>query len=227
MNILVAEDEVRVAAFIRKGLEEASHNVTVAYDGEFAFTLASRTPYDLIILDVILPKQSGIDTCREIRAKNIDTPILLLTALGTTDDKVTGLEAGADDYLVKPFHFKELLARVKALTRRKGRIEQSTVLRSGDLEMDTSSKKVVRGKKQIKLTAKEFKLLELLLSNQGKVFSRNEIAQLVWNISFDTGTNLIDVYINYLRNKVDKGSTKKLIKTVTGMGYTIEKDDRR
>ena len=222
MKILLLEDEQRVAAFIRKGLEEASHKITVAYDGEYGFTLAIRNTYDLIILDIILPQKSGLDVCKEIREQKIETPILMLTALGTLDDKVTGLELGADDYLVKPFHFKELLARVNALTRRKGKIVSAKLLKVADLEMDMQTKKVLRSRKPIKLTAKEFKLLEFLLQHKGKILSRTEIVEYVWGISFDTGTNIIDVYINYLRNKIDKGHSRKLIQTVVGMGYTID-----
>jgi two-component system, OmpR family, copper resistance phosphate regulon response regulator CusR len=224
MKILLVEDEQRVSAFIRKGLEEASYHVTLAYDGEYGSKLAIQHSYDLIILDIILPGKSGLDVCKELRKDEINTPILMLTALGTVDDKVTGLDVGADDYLVKPFHFKELLARVNALTRRQGKITHKTVYRVGDLEMNTETKKVTRGGKQIKLTAKEFRLLEVLLKHRGRVLSRTEIAQYVWDISFDTGTNVIDVYINYLRNKIDKGHSLKLLRTVVGMGYTIDKD---
>ncbi len=224
MKILVVEDEKRVAAFICKGLKEASYQVSVAYDGVNGLKLATQSAYDLIILDIILPQKSGLDVCKEIRQNKIETPILMLTALGTLDDKVTGLELGADDYLVKPFHFKELLARVKALTRRKGEITGTGIYKVADLEMNTETKKVMRAHKPIQLTAKEFKLLELLLKHQGKVVSRTEITEYVWDISFDTGTNSIDVYINYLRNKIDKDHAHKLIQTVVGMGYTIDKN---
>lgn len=223
MKILVVEDEKRVAAFICKGLKEASYNVTVTYDGVSGLKLATHHTYDLIILDIILPQKSGLDVCKEIRENKIETPILMLTALGTLDDKVTGLELGADDYLVKPFHFKELLARIKALTRRKGEITGAMIYKVSDLEMNTETKKVTRAFKSIQLTAKEFKLLELLLKQQGKIVSRTEITEYVWGISFDTGTNSIDVYINYLRNKIDKEHSHKLIQTVVGMGYTIDK----
>jgi two-component system copper resistance phosphate regulon response regulator CusR len=224
MKILVVEDEKRVAAFISKGLKEASYHVRVAYDGVNGLKLATQYTYDLIILDIILPQKSGLDVCKEIRENKIETPILMLTALGTLDDKVAGLELGADDYLVKPFHFKELLARVKALTRRKGKITGAGIYKVADLEMNTETKKVTRTHKPIQLTAKEFKLLELLLKHQGKVVSRTEITEYVWDISFDTGTNSIDVYINYLRNKIDKEHSHKLIQTVVGMGYTINKN---
>ncbi len=180
MKILLVEDEQRVSAFIRKGLEEASYHVTLAYDGEYGSKLAIQHSYDLIILDIILPGKSGLDVCKELRREEINTPILMLTALGTVDDKVTGLDVGADDYLVKPFHFKELLARVKALTRRRGKITHKTVYRVGDFEMNTEAKKVTRGGKQIKFTAKEFRLLDVLLQNRGRVLARTEIAQYSW-----------------------------------------------
>jgi two-component system copper resistance phosphate regulon response regulator CusR len=224
MRILLVEDEPKVASFIRKGLEEQMHEIIQAYDGEMGKRLAAEKDYDLIILDIILPKADGLEVCRHIRSHNATVPILMLTALGTTDDKVTGLESGADDYLVKPFQFKELVARVNALGRRKERGSQETIYRLADLEMNLSSKEVKREEAKIKLTAREFRLLELFMKNKGKVLSRPEIAELLWEDSFDSGSNVIDVYVNYLRNKIDKPFDKKLLHTVIGMGYVLKEE---
>ena len=226
MNILLVEDEPKVADFIRKGLKEQSYHVELVYDGLFGEKLALENEYDLIILDVILPGISGLELCRRIRKFKVDTPILLLTALGATKDKVTGLEAGADDYLVKPFHFDELLARVKALGRRKMLVAPGIVYRIADLEVDAYKKTARRAGKEILLTAKEFSLLELLIVNKNRVLSRNYIAETVWGINYDRGTNLIDVYINYLRTKIDKGFNSSLIHTVIGMGYVLKEGER-
>lgn len=222
MNILLVEDEPKVADFIRKGLEEQSYHVALAYDGLFGEKLALQNEYDLAILDVILPGISGLEVCRRIRQYKVDMPILMLTALGATKDKVTGLEAGADDYLVKPFHFDELLARVKALARRKLLISPGIIYRVADLEVDAYKRSVRRAGKEVLLTAKEFSLLELLCVNKDRVLSRTYIAESVWGINYDRGTNLIDVYINYLRQKIDKGSSRPLIHTVIGMGYVLK-----
>jgi len=224
MNILLVEDEPKVADFIKKGLKEQLYNVEVAYDGLFGERLALENEYDLVILDVILPGLSGLDICRHIRKFRIDLPILMLTALGATKDKVSGLEAGADDYLVKPFHFDELLARVKALTRRRMLISPGIIYKIADLEVDSYKKTARRAGKELSLTAKEFSLLELLIVNKNRVLSRTYIAETVWGINYDRGTNLIDVYINYLRSKIDKGFSRALIHTVIGMGYVLKEE---
>lgn len=222
MKILVVEDEPKVAAFIKQGLEEEQYDVTVVFDGHFGLKMASEHDYELIILDLMIPYINGLDLCNQIRAKGIVTPILMLSALGTTDDKVTGLDAGADDYLAKPFEFKELLARIRALTKRRNTPErESTILSIADLQMNIDAKTVTRDGNSIDLTAKEFLLLEYFLRNKGRVISRAEIAEKVWGISFDTGTNVIDVYVNFLRKKIDKEYKTKLIHTIIGMGYTI------
>lgn len=226
MKVLLVEDEPKVSAFIRKGLSEENMEVEVAYDGRFGRQLALANDYDLIILDVILPHLSGLEVLQAIRQHDQQVPVLLLTALGTTSDKLFGFNAGADDYLVKPFDFSELVARVRALTRRQGKALKGATLRLADLELNTAAKTVNRGGQPIKLTAREFSLLELLLRNQGRVLSRAEIAEHSWEDSFDAGSNVIDVYVNYLRNKVDKGFTSKLIHTVVGMGYVMRDEGR-
>ena len=224
MKILLVEDEPKVAAFIRKGLEEQSHEVETAYDGLFGRKLALEKDYDLIILDVILPNMSGVDVCREIRLHKGNVPILMLTALGSTDDKVTGFESGADDYLVKPFHFRELLARVNALYRRRNKEKEETILKVADLEVNLDSKMVKRGDVQVKLTAREFALLELFLRNKGRVLSRVDISESLWDQEFEAGSNVIDVYVNYLRNKIDKNFSPRLIHTMIGMGYVLKEE---
>lgn len=223
MKILVVEDEVKVAGFLKKGLEENGYVVEVAYDGQMGEKLGLRNHYDLMILDVILPYVNGNELCRRIRGKKQQVPILMLTALGTTEDKVNGFDSGADDYLVKPFEFDELLARIRALIKRAtGGIATSTVLKVADLELNIDKKLAKRGNKNIELTAKEFALLEFLMKNKGRVLSRAEIAEKVWDITFDTGTNVLDVYINILRKKLDKDFDKKLIHTRIGLGYSFE-----
>ena len=202
MKLLIIEDEPKVVEFLRQGLEEQGYEVEVAYDGQMGERLASRNTYDIILLDVVLPLINGYELCRRIREKKQEVPILMLTALGTTDDKLTGFDAGADDYLVKPFEFKELLARIKSLTKRSSGIMQtSSVIRVAGLELDLNKKTARRENKTIELTAKEFALLDFLMKNKGKVVSRVEIAEKVWDITFDTGTNVVDVYINILRIK--------------------------
>lgn len=223
MRVLVVEDEQKVAEFIKKGLEENSYKVDTAHDGVIAKHLAFSNQYDLIILDIIIPKLNGIELAKELRVQKINTPILMLTALSKTDDKVTGFDSGADDYLTKPFEFRELLARVKALTKRNIPEAQQSVrlLTVADLEMNLDSYTVTRAGQKIDLTAKEFSLLEYFVRNQGKAISRAEIAEKVWGLNFDTGTNVIDVYVNFLRKKVDKAFDKKLIHTLIGMGYIL------
>ncbi len=226
MKILVIEDEPKVASFIKQGLEEQSNNVTVAYDGFFGHKLATENEFDVIVLDLMIPYMNGLELCKKLREEGIKTPILMLTALGTTDDKVTGLETGADDYLVKPFEFKELVARIRALSKRyTDNVQLPKVLKVADLEMNLDEKSVKRGGKYIDLTAKEFSLLEFLLRNKNRVVSRAEISEKVWDIHFDTGTNVIDVYVNFLRKKVDKEHDRKLIQTMVGMGYVIKSDE--
>ncbi|WP_187261559.1 response regulator [Pontibacter beigongshangensis] len=222
MKILLIEDEPKVASFIKKGLEEQAYEVDLAYDGFFGVKLALQHEYDLVILDLILPNVSGLDICRQIRKQNNIVSILMLTALGTTDDKIVGLDAGADDYLTKPFEFKELLARIRALNRRSSDVAPAEKLLVGDLEMDMVKKTVTRSGQQITLTAREFSLLYYLLRNKGRVVSRVDIVENVWETSFDTGSNVIDVYINFLRKKIDKNFSNKLIHTMVGMGYVLK-----
>jgi two-component system copper resistance phosphate regulon response regulator CusR len=224
MKILVIEDEPKLAQFIEKGLKEQNYQVDVAHDGESGKKLALQRKYDCIILDLILPNCSGIEVCLSVRKEDVTVPIIMLTALGTTEDKVHGLDSGADDYLTKPFKLTELLARIRALSRRKDKPVSEAKLAFADLELDTSTKSAHRNGKSIVLTSREYFLLEFLLKNQGRVLSRAEIAQNVWDISFDSGTNVVDVYVNYLRNKVDKGFSTKLIHTVFGMGYILREE---
>jgi len=223
MRILIVEDEKKVARFIQQGLEEEHYSVDVAHDGERGALLAETQGYDLLILDVMLPKLSGIEMTRRLRASRLATPILMLTAKTATEDKVAGLDSGADDYLTKPFAFAELLARVRSLLRR-GSKEKSTVLSIADLELDTVSHKAKRGERAIELTAKEYALLEYFLRNKNRVLSRTIISEHIWDYNFDTGTNLIDVYVNHLRNKIDSGFERKLIHTVRGVGYVLRED---
>lgn len=225
MHILFVEDEPNVVAFVKKGLQEQSFEVDVAYDGMTGKSLAMQKDYSLIILDVILPNSNGIEVCQAIRKLNQTVPILMLTALGSTDDVVTGLDAGADDYLTKPFKFKELLARVRALTRRNNLGMQTNLLTVGDLEVNLDTKTVSRAGKTIVLTAKEFSLLEYFIRNKGKVLSRLDLLENVWELNFDLSSNVVEVYVNYLRNKVDKDFDRKLIRTVIGMGYVMKAQD--
>jgi DNA-binding response OmpR family regulator len=225
MNILVIEDEQKVATFLKNGLEEQGYTVDLAYDGYTGEKLALSKEYHVILLDIIIPLVNGLELCRRIKEKKPDIPVLMLTALGTTDDKVTGFDSGADDYLVKPFEFKELVARIKALTKRSSFNPQATsapnVLSVADLQLDLDRKVAIRGGKSISLTAKEFSLLEFLMRNKGKVISRLDIAEHVWDVSFDTGTNVVEVYVNILRKKIDKDFPVKLIQTRIGLGYVM------
>lgn len=223
MRILIVEDEVKVVDFLRMGLNEAGYDIEVAFDGQMGLRLALSKQFDLIILDVILPFMNGFDVCRKIREKDVAVPVLMLTALGTTDDKLDGFNAGADDYLVKPFEFMELLARIKALSKRTtAGYMAGSFLNVSDLELDLNKKIAKRGNTIVELTAKEYILLEYLMRNKGRVVSRAEIAERVWEISYDTGTNIVDVYINLLRKKIDRDFDQKLIQTRIGLGYTIE-----
>jgi DNA-binding response OmpR family regulator len=220
MRVLVVEDELRIAAFLQKGLQEKHYVVDVAGDGEDALDLVALTPYDLIVLDLLLPKRDGISVCREIRRRGLRTPILMLTARDTVDDRVLGLDSGADDYLVKPFAFKELLARLRALTRRPPVLE-SSVLQVADLTLDTRTQEVHRAGRLIELTAKEYLLLEYLLRHPNQVLSRPRIADHLWNYDSASGSNAVDVYIYNLRRKLDADPARGLIHTVRGAGYRL------
>lgn len=223
-NILLIEDEQNVADFIKKGLQENGYEVQVAYDGQTGLELLTQSTVDLIILDIILPGINGIELCKKIRASGYkETRILILTALGTTDNVVKGLDGGADDYLCKPFKLKELLARIRALLRRKGLIEpEEHLLKISDLTLDCNTKTAFRAGTQIKLTSTEYHLLEFFMKNQNKVLSRIDLLENVWSINFNMGTNVVDVYVNYLRNKIEKGFKSRLIHTVIGMGYIMK-----
>jgi heavy metal response regulator len=219
MHILVVEDERKVASFIRRGLEAESHQVDVAHDGESGVARALAGEYDLLVLDVMLPKRDGLSVLRELRSRRRQLPVLLLTARAAVADKVAGLDGGADDYLTKPFEFSELLARVRALLRRG--TPAPTLLEAADLRLDPVTRRVTRAGRTIELTAREYALLEFFLRHPGRVLSRALIAQHVWGVSFDTFTNVIDVYVNYLRRKVDADFEPKLIHTVRGAGYVL------
>ncbi|OUJ74643.1 response regulator [Hymenobacter crusticola] len=222
MKLLLVEDEPKLASFIKKGFENEGYEIEVAFDGRMGQSLLRQNHYELIILDVNLPYVNGFELCRQIRADDPLVPVLLLTALDSLDDKVTGFEAGTDDYLVKPFEFKELLLRVRVLLKRTTEAAGvKRILRIADLELNLESKVVTRGGQRIDLTTKEYALLEYLLLNRGKVISRVDIAEKVWELNFDTNTNVIDVYVSYLRKKLDKGYDTKLIHTVVGMGYVM------
>ncbi|HQW87180.1 MAG TPA: response regulator transcription factor [Flavobacteriales bacterium] len=222
MRILIIEDEPKVAGFLKQGLEESGYEVLNAYDGPTGRQLALQEPVDLVLMDVVMPGMNGIDTCKAIRKAGGRMPILMLTALGTTDDKVNGLDAGADDYLVKPFEFKELLARVRSLTRR-GSVTnaQAEQLEYGGLLLDLARKEAVREGRRIPLTAKEFALLEYLMRNAERVVSRAQISERVWDIDFDTGTNVVEAYVKLVRKKVDREFEPKLIHTRVGFGYIL------
>jgi DNA-binding response OmpR family regulator len=225
MRILVIEDEERVAVPIKRGLEELGFTTTIAADGTAGLKMALGGSFDLVITDILLPGTNGIEVCKSIRRDLPDIPIIMLTALGTTDDKVEGFDSGANDYLVKPFDFRELYVRIRELLKRGHAAAGTTkmiLLSAGGLEMNTRTMIVKRGDREINLTRKEFKLLEYMLNNQGRVLSRAEIAENVWETAFDTGTNFVDVYINYLRKKIDKGFDKKLIHTRPGIGFILK-----
>lgn len=222
MRILIVEDEKKVASFIQKGLAENNYDAEIANDGLEAEKLGQVNKYDLFILDIIIPGINGIELCRRLKKMNPNIPVLMLTALGTTDDKIIGFEAGTNDYLVKPFEFRELLARVKVLIKKPESVpEKMNVLTTNDLELDLEKKVARRGSSYIELTAKEFSLLEYFMRNSGRVLSRIDIAEKVWDIKFDFGTNVVDVYVNFLRKKIDKGHDKKLIHTRVGFGYVF------
>ena len=223
IRILLVEDEKKIAAALKTGMEEQGFYVMTAFDGSMGESFFNNYDFDLVILDINLPDISGLSLSRMIRQRKKNIPILMLTALGTIEDKIEGFEAGADDYLVKPFAFKELIARIKSLLRRSmNGIVAGNMLRIADLEINLDSKEVTRAGNRISLTAKEFQLLEYLVRNKNRVVSRADIAGKVWDIGFDTGTNVIDVYINFLRKKIDKDYPAKLIHTQIGMGYIMK-----
>ncbi|MCR4287233.1 MAG: response regulator transcription factor [Deltaproteobacteria bacterium] len=220
MRILVIEDEKKVASFIKRGLEQESYAVDLAHNGVDGEHFAKSFEYDAIVLDIMLPVKTGLDVLRDIKAAGVKTPVLLLTARDSVDDRVKGLDHGADDYLTKPFAFEELLARLRALMRRGG--QGAAILKYADLTLDPATRKAKRGDEDIELTVKEYALLEYLIRNPERVLSRALIAEHVWDQTFDSETNVVDVYINHLRTKVDKDALKKLIHTVRGVGYVLK-----
>ena len=232
-KILLVEDETHVVSFIKKGLTEEGFEVSVAFDGKTGLQLALENTFDLIILDIMLPEMNGLEVCKAIRIENQFVPILFLTALGTSENIVLGLENGADDYLVKPFKFIELVARIKTLIRRsKGKVSSSeteindkNTLYFGDLKLDDYTKTVTRANEEISLTSTEYKLLSYFMKNKNKVLSRVDILEAVWGVNYDLGTNVVDVYVNYLRKKVDTKPDEKIIHTIIGMGYVLKETD--
>lgn len=227
MKILVIEDDTRIAELIKRGLGEQGFEVGLAYDGVSGIKLALQNDYDVVVTDIILPKLDGLELSKELRQNKPHMPIIMLTALGTTDDKVEGFDAGADDYLVKPFEMRELVVRIRALLNRQNRFlnTSGSLLKYADLEMNLDTKIVKRADVEINLTPKEFNLLEYMLRNPERVLSRAEIAEKVWDTHFDTGTNFIDVYINYLRKKIERDFEVKLIHTKSGMGFVLKRDE--
>lgn len=226
MRILVIEDEKNIASFIERSLEASGYEVVTAFDGETGLEILAASDFDAIILDVILPKFNGWEVCQQVRQRLLkDTPILMLSAMNHTNHIVKGLDSGADDYLAKPFKMNELQARLQALSRRYRRQTTApSVLRYAGLEVNLEAKEAWREGRKVKLTIREFKLLECLIRNPGKALSRHELLEKVWGLDFDTGTNVVDVYVNYLRNKIDKGYPNKLIHTVYGMGYILKEN---
>lgn len=217
--MLLVEDEKKLASFISRGLKEEGYAVDIASDGEMGWEYAESNEYDLIILDIILPRLNGLDLCQRIRERGAQTPILMLTARDSVEDKIQGLDRGADDYLTKPFSFDELLARLRALLRRPRDFQEKTKMKSGDLEMDLLRRAVTIGKQDVSLSVKEFSLLEFLMRHKGEVVSRAQITEHVWDLHFDPMSNTIDVYINFLRKKIDGARAKSRIETVRGAGY--------
>ena len=223
MRVLVIEDETKVGSFIKRALEEESYAVDLCEDGAKGLDMALATDYDLLVIDVMLPSMSGLDVVKNVRHERIHTPVLILSAQSQIDQRVKGLDAGADDYLTKPFAIDELLARVRALLRR-GATDSPGILQVDDLLLNPATRDVTRGGQRIELTLKEYALLEYLMRHAGRVLTRPMISEHVWNQDFDTFTNVIDVYVNYLRNKIDRGRTKKLIHTIRGSGYMLKAD---
>ncbi len=223
-NVLLVEDEQKIADTLKLGLSENGYEVEVAYDGKIGLKLYESRPFNLVILDINLPGINGIELCKAIRSKNKQIPVIMLTALNTLNDKIEGYDVGADDYIIKPFEFRELLMKIRVLLKRTGNqnFPAGSVLTVGDLSMNLDSLEVKREDNTIILTAKEFQLLEYLMRNRNRVVSRADIAVNVWDIDFDTNTNVIDVYVNYLRNKIDKPFEKKLIQTHVGVGYVLK-----
>jgi len=220
VRLLVIEDNPKMAGFIRQGLGEQGYSVDLAASGHDGEHLAATQTYDAIVLDVMLPDQDGLRVCKNLRRRQVKAPILMLTALATTSDKVIGLDAGADDYLTKPFEFDELVARIRALLRR-GQAREAAVLKCSDLEIDVARRQATRGGQKIKLTAREFALLEYFMRNPGRVLTRTAIAHHVWDMNFDGDSNVIDVYVSMVRRKIDKGFGRPLIHTVIGSGYVF------
>lgn len=221
MRILLVEDERKVADFIKKGLSEEGYAVDCAADGKEGMFMAEEGDYDLIILDILLPRFDGFQICRRLREKDISSPIIMLTAVDSTEDKIKGLDTGADDYLTKPFSFEELLARIRALLRR-GQSGTQAKLEVADLILDPRTRQVIRAGKEIKLSNKEYAILEYFMRNPGRVITRTLLSEHVWNYDFESYTNVVDVYVNYLRNKIDRDFKPKLIHTVRGVGYVLE-----
>jgi len=227
-RILLVEDEISLVHFIQKGLEEQGFEVSVALDGDVGYKMASEMAFDIIVLDIMLPGMNGLEVCKKLRTEQVTTPILFLTALSTSENIATGLDLGADDYLAKPFKFIELNARIKALLRRfditsdAAVVDDNEVYSIADLRVDDKSKTVHRGGTEIKLTANEYRLLVELIKNKGRVLSRNTLLESAWDVNYNAGTNVIDVYINYLRNKIETDPANKLIHTVVGMGYVLK-----
>ncbi len=224
MKTLIVEDEKKVARFLKIGLEGENHKVDTAYDGELGERLAVNGNYDVIVLDLMLPKKTGIEVLESLRRKGISTPVLILTAKGSLEDRVEGLDKGADDYLVKPFAVAEFMARVRSLGRRSAIEKSSTVLKAADLELDTVTRKAKRGGREIELTNREFALLEYFVRNMNRILTRTVISEHIWEYDFDTGTNIVEVYVNKLRNKIDSQSETKLIHTIRGAGYMLKVD---
>ncbi|ALI98275.1 response regulator transcription factor [Rufibacter tibetensis] len=227
LKILLVEDEAKLADMLQRGLKQEGYQVSVAMSGTTGLEMAQSFTFDVIILDIMLPEMSGVEVCKKLRQQELDTPILMLTALDSPENIVTGLDSGADDYLVKPFNFGELGARIRTLARRRqnGIPSSKHLLTIADLEINTQSKTVTRAGAAITLTATEYRLLEFLIQRQNIVLSRIEILENVWNIDFNLGTNVVDVYINYLRKKIDKNHPTKLIHTIIGMGYVFKQEE--
>jgi DNA-binding response OmpR family regulator len=228
MKILLVEDEAALASMLNKGLKESGYEVTVAPDGLIGHEMAIKNQFDVMILDIMLPGLNGIQLCKQLRRQQIDTPILMLTALGTTENIVAGLDSGADDYLVKPFHFAELEARLRTLVRRKspGNNNQPDVLQIGNLTLNINTRSASLNGEPVTLTATEYRLLEFMMHNRGRVLSRMELLENVWGINFNMSTNVVDVYVNYLRKKIDTNPAQKLIHTMIGMGYILKEDKK-